>query len=260
MSSKFFRLSLAACLLPLASAHGQAQTLGFEGTTLDGRTRQLDVAIADAFGPSLVNYAGYDWLGMYVNKPLVSVNKPSLITGVSFEEDESRMVPVYATTPVDAGFHRSAVSGDTVAYTQAFGSETFGSISARPGELNFNFTSVYLTSGWRDDITVFVTGKRGGATAFSRTLTVGDDAPTRFDLNFSNISSIEFLASGGTFLYPNGTTVGSYLNPSNAFSSPVLVFDNLSIAAVPEPESFAMMLAGLGMLGALVRWRKTAAP
>jgi len=34
--------------------------------------------------------------------------------------------------------------------------------------------------------------------------------------------------------------------------------DNLTVAAVPEPESYAMMLAGLGALGLMSRRRKTA--
>jgi hypothetical protein len=35
--------------------------------------------------------------------------------------------------------------------------------------------------------------------------------------------------------------------------------DNLTVAAVPEPESYAMLLAGLGLVGAIARRRKTKA-
>jgi hypothetical protein len=34
--------------------------------------------------------------------------------------------------------------------------------------------------------------------------------------------------------------------------------DNLQVAAVPEPETYAMLLAGLGLVGAIARRRKTA--
>jgi hypothetical protein len=33
--------------------------------------------------------------------------------------------------------------------------------------------------------------------------------------------------------------------------------DNISVTAVPEPETYAMLLAGLGMMGAMVRRRRT---
>ncbi|MES1988356.1 MAG: FxDxF family PEP-CTERM protein, partial [Pseudomonadota bacterium] len=33
-------------------------------------------------------------------------------------------------------------------------------------------------------------------------------------------------------------------------------YDNLTVAAVPEPETYAMLLAGLGLLGFMSRSRK----
>lgn len=262
MTHNLIRTSLISAVLVTAATHMHAEVITFEGTTPLGASRTLDSDAANAFGPSLINYAGYDWVGMQVTQPLVSVGNPRLITGVTFEEDEGRLVPNYTTTEVAAGFDRSIVSGNTVAHTRSFSGSTFGSISARPGDANFDFFGAYLTSGWRDDISVSVIGKRDGASVYTQALTVGVDGPTLFTLNFLDIDSIEFLATGGTFLYPNGTTVGSYLNPGNAaFSTPVLVFDNINIAvtAVPEPETFAMLLAGLGVMGTVLRRRKTTA-
>jgi len=262
MPQRLFRLSrLPAAIALLAFASGAvAQTLTFEGTTTTGANRELDLDIANAHGPSLIDYAGYDWLGMMVAKPLVSVGNPQQITvvGSEYDEDKEKFVDVYTTKAVDAGFHRSLVSGDTVAFTKSFSGSTelYASITARPNSTNFNFVSSYLTSGWRDDINVMVTGKRGGSTVYSQTLTVGDDAPMLYSFNFMNIDKVEFLTSGGTFLYPNGNTIGSYVNPSFAFSTPVLVFDNVTLAPIPEPETYALMLAGLGLVGFAARRRK----
>lgn len=38
-----------------------------------------------------------------------------------------------------------------------------------------------------------------------------------------------------------------------------VALDNISVSAVPEPESFAMLLAGLGLIGASVRRKRNAA-
>lgn len=38
-----------------------------------------------------------------------------------------------------------------------------------------------------------------------------------------------------------------------------LILDNVSVSAAPEPETYALMLAGLGMVGQMVRRKKNAA-
>jgi hypothetical protein len=243
-------LAAAACLT-LVCLPASAAVLGFEGTTT-GANRQLGVTPANTFGPSLIDYAGYRWVGMFVARPLVSVGRPQQIVGFEIDPEDG---PVPVTSPVDTGFHRSFVSGDTVAFTQAFSGATslFASILALPGQQNFNFLSTYMTSAYRGDINVTVTGLRGTDVIYSRDFVIGNSAPSLIDLNFLNISEIQFRTSGGSFLYPNGTTIGSFINPGNAFSAPVLAFDDMNIAPVPEPTTIAMMLAGLGVLGLVAR-------
>jgi hypothetical protein len=246
-----FRTFAAAACLAITSLPASAVVLDFEGTTT-GANRQLGIATAGSFGPSLIDYAGYRWVGMFVARPLISVNRPQQIVGFENDPEDG---PIPLTSPVDTGFHRSFVSGDTVAFTQAFSgaSSLFASILALPGQQNFNFLSTYMTSAYRGDINVTVTGLRGTDIIYSRDFVVGNSAPSLIDLNFLNISEIQFRTSGGSFLYPNGTTIGSFVNPSNAFSAPVLAFDDMNIAPVPEPTTIAMMLAGLGVLGFVAR-------
>lgn len=237
---------------------GQATVLTFEGATT-GANRQLGVAGADSFGPSLLNYGGYDWIGMMVAKPNVSVGRPQQIIG--FEEDEGRQVPL--TTPVDAGFHRSAQSGDTVAFTQHFSGATslMAGVKASAGAGNFDFNSVFLTAAWLDNIGVRVTGFRDGVSVYDLNFVVDHDGPTLFNLGFLNIDEIHFTTSGGDFLYANGSRIGDYSNPGRAFSTPILAFDNMDISAaalaVPEPGSLALF--GLGVLGLIASRRRTRA-
>lgn len=246
-----FRKALAAVAVVATTATAHAAVIDFEGTTLTGAARNLGQAPADQHGPSLVNYAGFDWGGGWaVSKPLVSVNRPRQITAVTIDEEGERS---YETTPVDAGFHRSMVSGETVAYTRALGSSLFASIKSL--DENFSFLGAYLTSAWRQDIDFVATGLRDGVVVYTQSLVLNNAGPQLVELNFLNIDEIQFRSSGGTFLYPNGTEVGDFLNPSNAFSFPVVAFDDMSITPVPEPGTYALMLAGLAILGAGARRR-----
>lgn len=71
-------------------------------------------------------------------------------------------------------------------------------------------------------------------------------------LDASTVSAGWYL-QGATGINDNGWIVGNVGNTFTGVSHAFL----LSVSAVPEPESFAMLLAGLGMIGAFVRRRKS---
>ena len=79
-----------------------------------------------------------------------------------------------------------------------------------------------------------------GSTAASYTLNSADPFST-VTLNFTPGSNSSYDIS-----YQNlgGDNVGALL-------------DNVSVSAVPEPETYAMLLAGLGLMGFIARRRKT---
>jgi hypothetical protein len=84
---------------------------------------------------------------------------------------------------------------------------------------------------------------------------------------FPGTVAIEFLGLDGKALSSLSYTQAGTFSESMSFSAPLAIksivlpggkyYDNFSIAAVPEPATWALMLAGMGVLGAAVRRRKT---
>lgn len=84
-----------------------------------------------------------------------------------------------------------------------------------------------------------------------------------FDVFFNLVQfDVQFQDSSGQgYFYSNNTvSVQEYLtNSSNACNSCVQLGQGVAVNPVPEPETYAMMLAGLGLLGLIGRRRKQVA-
>lgn len=88
-----------------------------------------------------------------------------------------------------------------------------------------------------------VTAYRDGTVVAERVFAVQFGVPLDVELNFANVDTVVFRAGGSD---------GEYLQAYGFIGVNV-------IPAVPEPGSYAMMLAGLGVLGAVARRRRVAA-
>jgi hypothetical protein len=134
------------------------------------------------------------------------------------------------------------VSPPNVAYNPTGGEAIFSSSTP------FTFNSADLTALWNDNLQVTVTGKLGGVTEDTITLSPSPSATavTLETFNWANIDEVDLLTVGGT---PHAGYSGAGTQ---------VVMDNLTITPTPEPSTLAILGAGLAGLGVVRRRRKAA--
>lgn len=93
-----------------------------------------------------------------------------------------------------------------------------------------------------------------------KTITVGVTDPHSFSfaLAGSSRSAMGWQTESFSFVATSALSTLTFAgNPANTYYGAAL--DNVSVtAAVPEPETYAMLLAGLGLVGAIARRRRPA--
>lgn len=119
------------------------------------------------------------------------------------------------------------------------------------GELRFTFTGA-LTNGAGAYVSLYA----NAVLPFPLTLEVSAYGQNNQIIETHNIT---FNAASGSFGYDEGLFVGITRGQADirsiAFKGVGIVADNLTVSAVPEPQGYALMLAGLGVLGLLARRR-----
>lgn len=108
----------------------------------------------------------------------------------------------------------------------------------------FTLNSAYFGAAFNDGLQVTVEGISDGLIVDTKSFAVNSTGRTLETFNWQNIDTVLISASGGT------------RNPLYGSSAPIFTMDNLITSNVPEPETYAMLLAGLGLLGAITRRRQ----
>lgn len=133
-----------------------------------------------------------------------------------------------------AGYGASNGTHFLVYRSSGAGTESFSAVSGAA----FNLSSLDL-GGWHNfgptPLSLEITGYRANGSSVSSTVSVAYGVFESYALTgFTNLMSVQL-----------GSFAGAYL-----------AIDNINVSPVPEPESLAMLLAGLGVLGWQLRRRK----
>ncbi|HEY3856554.1 MAG TPA: choice-of-anchor tandem repeat GloVer-containing protein, partial [Verrucomicrobiae bacterium] len=117
------------------------------------------------------------------------------------------------------GFLPGTVSTNNVAYN--FGGANAGISSST----SFNLLSTYLTAAWNDNLQIEVQGYKGSALNYDNSYTLSATSPTLITFNFMDVTSVRFIAFGGT------------PHPGYEGAGTEFALDNMSVIQVPPPPN-----------------------
>lgn len=164
--------------------------------------------------------------------------------GGGFSWDNFGVLNSTSSTYNGSGYRNGTVSGSHVAYNSRANPAALSSFSS------FVFNGAYFAGAWNNGLNITVRGFLGGVETLSETFVVNTDAPLWRAFGWT-VDRLVFSSAGGVD-QPGLNGSGAHFAMDNFTYNEVL-------SPVPEPETYAMLGVGLGLLGAFARRRKQAA-
>jgi hypothetical protein len=135
------------------------------------------------------------------------------------------------------GYVNGAVSGPTVAWVPLEGISDIATATVSSTS-PFAFGSAALTSAWKDNLQLQVTGYLHGQVVGSQTVTLNPSGPTMVNFDFQRVDTVQFFASGGT-LDP------AFVGTDASQPAPQFVIGNVTVDPTPAPEPSSFAVAAL---------------
>lgn len=180
----------------------------------------------------------------------------NLVTNGSFEANSVPGTFVNSTVQSISNWTVGVGNVDLVGslWTAASGLNSVDLNGSKKGEIHQTLTTVV---GQKYQFSFELAGNFQGGTAIKNlSVNIGPSGLYAFDTTGKSAGNMGWTKYSTTFVAVSSATNLSFASNSSGAYGPVI--DNVSVTAVPEPESFAMLLAGLGMMGVIARRRKAA--
>jgi hypothetical protein len=115
----------------------------------------------------------------------------------------------------------------------------------------FTFNGADFTAAWRDNLSLEIVGADShGTVIYTDNVTLNESGPTDITLNWTGLTALVFTPSGGSQA-PGAQSDGvQFVMDDATFNAPFA-------SAAPEPETWALMLLGVGAVGAAMRRRQS---
>lgn len=129
----------------------------------------------------------------------------------------------------NTGYRTGTVSAPNVAFNGSSGPASFSSANA------FSLNSIQVTKAWNSGVTHF-DGYVGNTLTYQMDVMSTTASPTFASFNWFGLNKVTMSDGDG---------------------SAQSAIDNISVTAVPEPETYVMLLAGLGLIGTIARRKQS---